>query len=130
MSINATSYNSSWLKTKNYLMDPLVCIPTRRFTLTYYLTRNWYTTDRTWFLVSMNKHSKRNSNTWLTLEFSRSMEPPSGTHLASLLPRKTDGSDKSLISALSTNASSVNNICCLLSMILCNGSQDSSFHKT
>ncbi len=36
-------------KTKNYLMDLLVCIPTKRFTLTYYQARNWYTTDRIWF---------------------------------------------------------------------------------
>ncbi|KAL7460256.1 hypothetical protein ACHAXS_000718 [Conticribra weissflogii] len=35
-------------------------------------------------------------------------------------------SDIFLISALSTNASNVNNICCPLSMILCNGFRDTS----
>ncbi len=45
---------------------------------------------------------------------------------------KKDGqvSDKSLLSALSTNVLNANNIRHLLSTILCNGSQDTIFYKT
>ncbi len=49
-----------------------------------------------------NKHSKRNSNTNLILEFAKNAEPQSGPCLASLLLKKMTKSDKSLISSLST----------------------------
>ncbi len=74
-------------KNKKDLMDLLVCIPTKKSTLTYYQTQNRYTTMCTWFLKFTNKHSRRNSNTWLILEFSKNVEPQSGPCLASLFPK-------------------------------------------
>ncbi len=75
-------------KGKKYLMDLLACIPTKRSTLTYYQAQNQCTTELFWFLEFMNKHSKKNSNTWLILEFLKNAEPQSGPCLASLLPKK------------------------------------------
>ncbi len=40
MLTNATSYNTSWSRTKNYLMGLLLCIPTKKFTFTYYQAQN------------------------------------------------------------------------------------------
>ncbi len=51
-----------------------------------YLDWIQYTTEPTKSLVPMNKRSKRNSNTWLILEFLRNAVPLSGSLLASLLP--------------------------------------------
>ncbi len=58
-------------KYKKYLMGLLVSIQTKGSILTYCPAQNLYTTAHTQFLVPMNKPSKKNSNTWLTLEFQR-----------------------------------------------------------
>ncbi len=66
--------NKTWLNiTKfleqihKYLMGLLVFILTKKSTLISYRAQNWYTIERTWFLASMKKHSKRNSNVFFEI---------------------------------------------------------------
>ncbi len=110
-------------------MDLLVCISTKKSTLTSYQAWNWFTIMHTWYHVSMNKFFKRNSNTLLILEFLIKAVPLSVTFLALLLQNRMPLSDNFLTSALSTNVSNKNNTCCLLSMISSNGFQDTSISQ-
>ncbi len=111
-------------KNKKYLMVLLVPIPTKRSILIYCRAGNWYTTAHTQFLEFMNKHSRKNSNTWLILELLKSVEPQSGPCLASLLSKKLAKSDKSLISF--NKCKKCKQYLLPLSTILCNRSWDTS----
>ncbi len=78
----------------------------------------------TLFHALMNKHSKRNSNTWFTLEFFKSALPPVGSVL--LHCHKKDDQVKQISDLCSLNICvKCKNTHCLISMIFCNKARDS-----
>ncbi len=49
---------------------------------------NGYNIEHTQYLVSMNKYSKKNSNTWLMLGSKKNVEPLNGLCLVSVLQKR------------------------------------------
>ncbi len=56
-----------------------------------YQAQNWSTTVNIQYPSPMYKHSKRNSSTWLILEFSKISVPQSGPCLDVMLPKRWQG---------------------------------------
>ncbi len=68
-------------------MDHLVCTLTKKSTLISYQAQNQSTIVNIQHLVPMNRLSKKNSNTWVLLEFLKNAVPQSGPCLVLLLPK-------------------------------------------